>query len=125
LITDIHLSSNLSLFGTPGSGENPRGSIIETVTAHDTGQVANITNFVRPDSSQLQSGSTFTPPGPYMTLDVTKDVILFSTPGTDVVVSFIDQSFSQVPEPGSVVLLGMGGLGLVGAAWRRRRANAG
>jgi hypothetical protein len=40
-----------------------------------------------------------------------------------VTVSFIDQPFSQVPEPGSLLLMALGGLGLVGDAWRQRRGE--
>jgi hypothetical protein len=31
-------------------------------------------------------------------------------------------AFQAVPEPSTIVLAVLGGLGLIGAAWRRRRA---
>jgi hypothetical protein len=129
-IIDVHLDSNLAITGTPGPQDHPFGSIVETI-ATEPGpgglHLAQISNGVTPTTSSLHATAGFVPPGPYQSLFVTKDVLLFSTgvPGTaeqDAItnVSFIDQSFSQVPEPGSLMLLGLSGLGLVGLAWRRR-----
>ena len=123
LLTDVHLVSNLSLAGTPAAGDHPFGNIVETINALGNPQIAQINNSVTATSQSLTATATFNPPGPYTTLFVTKDVELFSTPNALVTVSFIDQSFSQVPEPGSLVLMGLGGLGLMGIAWRRRRAR--
>jgi len=120
LITDVHLASNLAIAGTPATGDNPFGNIVETISAPGIGQIAQISNAATTTSSSLSAVAGFIPPGPYTSLRVTKDVQLFSTPGAIATVSFIDQAFSQVPEPGSLMLLGLGGLGLVGFAWRRR-----
>jgi len=120
LLRDVHLVSNLSIAGTPAAGDHPFGNIVETVRATGNNQVAQITNSATPTSSNLSSLGTFNPAGPFTTIFVTKDVQLFSTPGAISTVSFIDQAFSQVPEPGSLVLLGLGGLGLMGYTWRRR-----
>jgi len=124
LLRDIHLVSNLSIAGTPAAGDTPFGNISETIRAQGAGDaVAQINNNVTPASSSLTATATFNPSGPYTTLFVTKDVELFSTPGAITTVSFIDQAFSQVPEPSSLVLLGLGGLGLIGYTWRHRRAG--
>jgi hypothetical protein len=121
-LTDIHLASNLALTGAPAPGDHPLGQITETVMAPQIGTVGQINNHVDAAGSTLNDQTTFNPAGPYTTLFVTKDVFLRSTPGSLVTVSFIDQSFS-VPEPGSFALLGMGCAGLLGIAWRRRRAR--
>jgi len=120
LLRDIHLNSNLSIAGTPAPGDSPFGHIVETIRTSGDQQVAQINNSVTATSSSLSAGATFNPAGPYTTLFVSKDVLLSSTPGAITTVSFIDQSFSQVPEPGSLLLLGLGGLGLMGYTWRRR-----
>jgi len=121
-ITDVHLFSNLAITGTPTSG-TPFGNITEQVTAPGVGVVAQITNGVTTSSSMLQSMATFSPAGPYTTLNISKDISLNSSPGAIVGFSTIDQSFSQVPEPGSVVLLGLGALGLLGGYTVRRRSG--
>jgi len=120
LLRDVHLLSNLSIAGTPAAGDSPFGNIVETVRAAGNQQVAQLSNGVTATSSSLSSLATFSPEGPFTTIFVTKDVQLFSTPGAITTVSFIDQAFSQVPEPGSLMLLGLGGLGLMGYTWRRR-----
>jgi hypothetical protein len=124
LFNDVHLGSNLSIAGTPAPGDSPFGNIVETITTPGVaGPIAQINNSVTATSSSLSASSTFTPPGPFQTLFVTKDIELSSTPGAITTVSFIDQSFSTlaVPEPGSLVLMGLGGLGLLGYAWKQKR----
>jgi len=120
LITDVHLTSNLSIAGTPQTGAG--GTIVETINAANVGVVAQINNSVTATSSSLDSQASFNPAGPYQSLRVTKDVQLVGTDVAFANVSFIDQSFSQVvPEPSSLLLMGLGGLGLMGYSWRRRQ----
>jgi len=107
LLTDIHLVSNLSIAGTPAPGDTPFGNIVETIRAEGQPQIAQINNSVTATSSSLSAQATFNPAGPYTTIFVTKDVELFSTPGAITTVSFIDQAFSQVPEPSAWLLTGL------------------
>jgi len=120
-ITDVHLFSNLAITGTPTSG-TPFGNITEQVTAQGVGIVAQITNGVTTTSSMLQSMATFSGGASFTTLNISKDVSLNSSPGAIVGFSTIDQSFSQIPEPASVVLLGLGAMGLVSGYTMRRRS---
>lgn len=56
-------------------------------------------------------------------LDVTKDISVNGNSlgiGNFATVSFVDDQFSEVPVPPSVLLLGSGLLGLVGFGWRKR-----
>jgi hypothetical protein len=121
-LTDVHLLSNMAISGSPSSGI-PFGNITEQVTAPGVGLVAQITNSVTTTSSSLSAGIAFSPAGPYTTLNVSKDVSLNSAGGAIVGFSTIDQSFSQVPEPASVVLLGLGALGLIGGYARHHRSR--
>jgi hypothetical protein len=125
LLTDIHLVSNLSIAGTPASGDVPFGNIVETIRAEGQPQIAQINNSVTATSSSLSAQATFNPAGPYTTIFVSKDVELFSTPGAITTVSFIDQAFSQVPEPSAWLLTGLElSCGCVLVFGRRLRAAA-
>jgi hypothetical protein len=118
LITDVHLTSNLSLTSNVAG---VFGTIVEQVKASGiVAPVAQINNSVTATTSSLSAIAGFIPPGPYQTLVISKDVQLVGTSTVFANVSIIDQSFSQVPEPGSLMLLGLGGLGLMGYTWRRR-----
>jgi len=107
LLRDIHLLSNLSIAGTPAAGDHPFGNIVETIRAAGNPVIAQINNSVTATSQSLTAQATFNPEGPYTTIFVTKDVELFSTPGAITTVSFIDQAFSQVPEPSAWLLTGL------------------
>jgi hypothetical protein len=54
---------------------------------------------------------------------IVKDIALFSAnPMNRVSMSFITQNFTQVPEPTSLAMFGIGLIGLAGARLRRRRS---
>jgi len=126
-ITDVHMDGNP--FVSPA---NANGNAIVTESVYAPGQAVAVAsgqiNANDPPGSQSTT-LVLNPPGPYSTLTVTKDILLTvaartETPpsGSDVAsVSFIDQTFSVVPEPASVVMMGMG-VGIVGLAFRRRMA---
>ncbi|NBQ88780.1 MAG: PEP-CTERM sorting domain-containing protein [Betaproteobacteria bacterium] len=60
----------------------------------------------------------FSPNG-YRAFEVNKDIKFFANGDEDfATASFIRQEFSQVPAPGAIALMGLGGF----AAMRRRRA---
>jgi len=107
LLTDIHLTSNLSFVEPHNPASNAFGNIVESINALGNPQIAQINNSLTGTSSSLSALATFNPAGPYTTLFVTKDVELFSTPDAIVTVSFIDQSFSQIPEPSAWLLTGL------------------
>ncbi len=48
-----------------------------------------------------------------------------ATPSADIFGAFDNAgAISGIPEPSTVILMGLGGIGLAGLAWRRRRRNA-
>ncbi len=124
-VTEVHMDGNPFL--TP---MNANGSAIVTESVFAPGIATPVAagqiNSTSPPGSQSTT-LTLNPPGPYATLSVTKDVLLTVSPRSgatapDVAsVSFIDQTFSVVPEPASVVMMGLG-LGLCGLSLRRRTA---
>lgn len=125
-ITDVHLDGNP--FVSPADA-NGNAIVTETVSAPGVGIVAaGQINANSPPGSQMTT-LALNPPGPYATLTVTKDILLTvaartGTPaqGSDVAsVSFVDQTFSVVPEPAGVVMMSVG-VGICGLACRRRMA---
>lgn len=113
LISDIHLDFN-------GSGTLPFStSVTETVvdpTDNTTIGQAVVTNpppvlNANVDLSRLVD-----------TALVRKDIQLIAFTGGTATISFIDQLVSQVPEPGTMLMFGLGLLG-VGKSIRRRRQS--
>jgi hypothetical protein len=76
--------------------------------------------------ANTSSGTAFSPVPLTNQIDgISKDIALDASQGGAAAISGVDQSFHQqssVPEPASVGLLVMGGIGLAGYGWRRRRA---
>jgi hypothetical protein len=118
-ITDVHLSGNPNLLGTAGSisvteevfGVLPNGAtgpLIARIDIFEDG-VAGLKSTDWADFSQ-----------PWQTVEVVKDILAFAGNG-DVVLSRVDQTFSQVPEPTTALLM-MVGLAAVSMVRRKRNA---
>lgn len=119
-IYDNHLIFNGNATGSPGSYSRVDETVIDPFTGDVIGQksVYDIVNDDGSNSTQLSDDLIFGPPG-YTILEINKDVKFFAvTPGSTASASFVRQSFSQIPAPGAVVLLGLSGF----IAQRRRRA---
>jgi hypothetical protein len=123
-ITDLHLSGNPAISPVGATGAV---TVTESVSAPGLPltppiQIYAINNLGTPvvqSTDQMTFGSAFT------TLDVTKDILLVEGTGVPSI-SFINQTFSTaVPEPGSMILMGLGCLGMAGYGLRRRRSMAG
>jgi hypothetical protein len=117
-ITDVHLSGNPNLLGTAGSisvteevfGVLPNGStgpLIARIDIFEDG-VAGLKTTDWADFAQ-----------PWQTVEVVKDILAFAGNG-DVVLSRVDQTFSQVPEPTAAMLM-LVGLAMVGTIRRHRQ----
>lgn len=112
LISDAHLSGNPAVVG--GNGGQSFGSVTETFLTGNANDLLVI--FADEDQAQLTDWVFFDQP--VSTISVQKDIILFADDdAVAATMSFVNQSFSQIPEPGSLALLGLGGLALL----RRRR----
>jgi hypothetical protein len=63
---------------------------------------------------------------PSTSIQVAKNLALFSSPGFSVFVSDFNQGFFKgaVPEPSSLALISLGALGVIGYGWRLRRRSS-
>ena len=113
-ITDAHLAGNPSVLGGTGA-------ISVTETFLPTNSNSMVIGAIGGGSTVLTASTVFATP--VNVLFVQKDILAFAGTGLPAL-SFIDQTFSQsVPEPSSVALLMIGGVGAFGVA-RRRKMNA-
>jgi hypothetical protein len=120
--TDIHMTGNplVTPMGSTGSsivtetvsGDNPPQPGLGTISIY------SINNGGGPVTQDTDSLSWSTPS---LSLHVEKDIFLSNGTGI-ATLSFFDQTFSVVPEPGSIVLMGMGCLGMIGYGLKRRRS---
>lgn len=116
LINDVHLSANTNVVGNQGYA-----MITETFLPEDPQVVLEVYDL-EPGGRQLTDWADLTTP--VMMLHVQKDITLFAADaGSLATISFIDQSFSQVPEPASwsLVLSGV----ILWCATRRLRGVGG
>jgi hypothetical protein len=120
LISDAHLAGNPNLLG-------PTGSISVTETFLPLGQNDEFTMTIYDDEGnpvpKLMDEVVFATPT--KSLNVQKDILaIVPTTGSSATMSFVDQTFSQirVPEPATVGMLILAGIGSVG--WRRRRSES-
>jgi len=123
-LTDIHLSGNPAI-----SPIGATGAVVVTESVTPAGgatlapiQIYAINNISGQPVTQAADQLIFAN-GPYTSLDITKDILLTSGTGIPSI-SFINQTFS-VPEPGSVILMGLGCLGMVGYGLKRRQSLVG
>jgi hypothetical protein len=116
----IHLSGNPQVVG-PGDGVM---SVTESFQAGDRAVQMEIHDSVNNGiiSQKLQDSATFAPVSSLQV--VTKDIFALNLGGfpTD---SIVDQTFSTtaIPEPGSILLVGLGVAVLAGYRWRRQRMS--
>lgn len=111
----------LTFNGSAGGGGS-FARVDESVTDLDRnaflGQMSAFYNANDPDQVQYVDALDFSPNG-YRAFEVNKDIKFFANGDEDfATASFIRQEFSQVPAPGAIALMGLGGF----AAMRRRRA---
>jgi hypothetical protein len=114
LISDIHLSI------TGSKGGAGTGSVGEDVFNDSFGGtlVGHLTNNL---GGVISSSTNIVPP--VTKLWISKDVMVSGNnggPSSFATISVIDQTFSQVPEPSTVLLVGLGLLGVVAVNRRRR-----
>ena len=116
LISDAHIEGNPNLLGTTGS-------ISVTETFLPLGQNDEFTMKIYDDEGQpvpkLVDNTIFTTP--VQSLDVQKDILaIVPTTASSATMSFVDQTFSQIPEPASALLV-LGGIAILGFARKRRQ----
>jgi hypothetical protein len=115
-VNDIRLA-----FNGAAAGPHSAASVAETLSANGSSIAsANVFN-VAGGLSQLVSTANFPPLMSGDTFTVDKDIMVKAGDGGLATISFIDQEFSMVPEPGSLVLLGGGLAGLFAFGRRRGR----
>jgi hypothetical protein len=108
-------AANLLFNGTAiGAG---LAQVVEQVFTNNNNLVGQLVVFASATSNQLSASLPITPPQKFLTLS--KDVHLEATLPAFATISTIDQTFTQIPEPGALILVAAGVTGFV--LLRRRR----
>ncbi len=111
-ISEVRLAANPAVFGGTGMA-----SVTETLLPDIVNDKLVMYDFGNGDD---QLADTIVLPQTYKSLSIQKDIILHSTGDTGAVtLSFVDQTFKQVPEPASLGLLAVGMMAV--GFFRRRR----
>jgi hypothetical protein len=112
-IKDVHLAANANVLGANGYA-----AITESFLPEDPKTELEVFDF-QPGPRMLTDWADLTTP--VMMLHVQKDITLFSADANSLAtISFIDQSFSQTPEPATAIL---GGGALIALAVSARAAQ--
>jgi hypothetical protein len=112
-VNDIRLA-----FNGAAAGPHSAANVTETLSSNGKSIAsANVFN-VSGGITKLVAINSFSP---QTSFSVDKDIMVKAGDGGLATISFIDQDFSVVPEPGSLVLLGSGLAGLL--AFGRRRVR--
>ena len=111
---DLISAANLLFNGTVvGAG---LAEVVEQVFTNDNQFAGQIFVFATATTNKLFDSLAIQPPQPFLTLS--KDVIVTASLPAFATISTIDQSFTQVPEPGALALVAAG---FTGVAFLRRR----
>lgn len=117
-ITDVGLVFNGAATGN-GSYARVDESVFNFNGVPGQNLIASVSAFAYGSgvpAPQLQASSVWGPPG-YVKVEVNKDVQFFATGGGSSSASFVRQTFSQIPTPGAMGLMGLAGVFIA----RRRR----
>lgn len=116
LINDVHLAFNGDVVGAPGT----QGfvGVTETFLPTDPNVQLSVFEIQPAGTTKLTDWADLTTP--VRELWVQKDIILFAGQGAAATISFIDQTFSQIPEPHSI---GLVVAGIVTGLFRRRQGR--
>ncbi|HMO83477.1 MAG TPA: PEP-CTERM sorting domain-containing protein [Lacipirellulaceae bacterium] len=111
--------ANLFIGGAGAGGPDSAFIVDESFQENDVLLEAYVTTLGGAQQAKTSDSATF---APVVKLNVTKDILAIAAAGNSLPAraTVIDQSFTQIPEPTSLALLGMTGLAMVSVVRRRR-----